>query len=208
MRWLLIALLPLAAHAGPIYKYRAADGGVVFTDRDQARVPGDHTLLDVRKGWEYESKPLTAAQRDRFDPAIRYAARSHDLEPALIKAIIHAESLFDPSAVSSAGAEGLMQLMPETAGHLKVHQPFDPRQNILGGAKFLAYLKNRFDRLEHVLAAYNAGESNVRKYGGIPPFPETRNYVSKVKELLVKYRRRFNADATDTDENSQRVANR
>lgn len=207
MRWLLIVLvLPLVAQAGPIYKYRKADGSVVFTDRDQARMPGDHTLLDVRKGWEYEPKPLTAAQRDRYDPTIRYAARSHDLEPALIKAVIHAESLFNPNAVSSAGAEGLMQLMPETAGHLQVHEPFDPRQNILGGSKFLAYLKEHFSRLELVLAAYNAGETNVRKYGGIPPFRETRNYVSKVKELLGKYRRRFNA--ADADGDSERVANR
>ncbi len=193
--WLLTLILPGMTVAEPIYEYRDADGGVVFTDRGAKRMPDDHALLDVRKGWEFDPGPLTPAQRDRYDPSIRYAARSHDLDPALIKAVIHAESLFDPQAVSSAGAEGLMQLMPETAGHLNVHRPFDPRQNILGGSEFLAYLQKRFDQLDHVLAAYNAGETNVRKYGGIPPFTETRNYVKKVKELLADYRQQFNASS-------------
>lgn len=192
--WLLLALLlPWTVQAERIFEYRDADGGVVFTDRGQKQMPDDHSLLKVRKGWEYQSSPLTPQQRDRYDPTIRYAARSHDLDPALIKAVIHAESLFDPYAVSSAGAEGLMQLMPQTAGHLNVHQPFDARQNILGGSEFLSYLQERFDRLEHVLAAYNAGETNVRRYGGIPPFTETQNYVRKVKELLPDYRQQFNA---------------
>lgn len=193
--WLLVLLLPGIALAGPIYEYRDANGGVVFTDRGEKRMPDNHALLDVRKGWEYEPRPLTAEQRDRYDPSIRYAARSHGLEPALIKAVIHAESLFDPRAVSSAGAEGLMQLMPETAGELNVQQPFEPRQNILGGSEFLAYLQQRFDRLEHVLAAYNAGETNVRRHGGIPPFPETQKYVKKVKELLTDYRQQFSASS-------------
>jgi soluble lytic murein transglycosylase-like protein len=193
--WFLILLLPGPALAERIYEYRDADGGVVFTDRSEKRMPDDHALLDVRKGWEFDPEPLTPAQRDRYDPAIRYAARSHDLDPALIKAVIHAESLFDADAVSSAGAEGLMQLMPETAGHLNVHRPFDPRQNILGGSEFLAYLQDRFDRLDHVLAAYNAGETNVRRHDGIPPFTETRNYVKKVKELLTDYRQQFSASS-------------
>jgi len=197
MRIVLLALLllPVTGQAERIFKYRNADGGVVFTDRGQKQMPDDHALLEVRKGWSYEPAPLTPEQRDRYDAHIRYAARSHDLDPALVKAVIHAESLFDPHAVSSAGAEGLMQLMPETAGHLRVHQPFDPRQNILGGSRFLAYLQDKFDRLEHVLAAYNAGETNVRRYGGIPPFTETRNYVKKVKELLSDYRQQFSASS-------------
>ena len=198
---LTLVLLPWTAQAERIFEYRDADGGVVFTDRGQKQMPDDHSLLKVRKGWEYEPQPLTPEQRDRYDPDIRYAARSHDLDPALIKAVIHAESLFDPYAVSSAGAEGLMQLMPETAGHLNVHRPFDPRQNILGGSEFLAYLQQRFDRLEHVLAAYNAGETNVRRYNGIPPFTETQNYVEKVKELLTDYRQQFSAS-------NETVANR
>lgn len=202
MRWLFfLLLLPGLVSADPIYKYRDGEGGVVFTDREQTRMPDDHSLLDVRKGWSYEPKPLTPEQRDRYDSDIRYAADSHDLEPALIKAVIHAESMFDPYAVSSTGAEGLMQLMPQTAGQLEVHQPFDARANILGGSEFLAYLQERFDRLEHVLAAYNAGETNVRRHGGVPPFTETRNYVKKVKELLPVYRRQFNAS-------SESVANR
>jgi soluble lytic murein transglycosylase-like protein len=187
----LLLSLPLVAGAERIYQYRDADGGVVFTDRSQDRMPRDYTLLSVRKGWAPKYGPLTDAKRDRYDPDIRYAARSYEVEPALVKAVIHAESLFNPQAISRAGAQGLMQLMPETAGYLRVHDPFDPRQNILGGTKFLAYLKGKFDRLDHILAAYNAGEGNVRRHGGIPPFPETQNYVQKVVQLLGTYRQQF-----------------
>ena len=84
-----------------------------------------------------------------------------------------------------------MQLMPETAAYLQVHRPFDARQNILGGTRFLSYLMGKFDTLELVLAAYNAGEGNVRRHGGIPPFPETERYVVKVSELLDTYRPYF-----------------
>ena len=184
-----MALLPALAGADGIYEYRAPDGGTLFTDRDH--MPGDYTLLDVRKGWSYEPRPLTPEIRDQYDLEIEYAARSHDVDPALIKAVIHAESHFERRAVSRAGAQGLMQLMPETARHLEVHNPLNARQNILGGSRFLSYLKDRFTDLELVLAAYNAGEGNVRRYGGIPPFPETRAYVEKVQELLPRYQRQF-----------------
>ena len=186
---MLAGLLPVVAVASEIYEYRDPDGGVLFTDRDV--MPEDYTLLDVRKGWTFKPRPLTPKLRDQYDLDIEYAARSYDLDPALIKSVIHAESHFERRAVSHAGAQGLMQLMPATARYLNVHNPLDARQNILGGSRFLAKLLEQFEELELALAAYNAGEGNVRRYGGIPPFPETQGYVKKVQELLPRYRRQF-----------------
>lgn len=188
-----LALASTGAHADTVYKYRDKHGGILFTDRDRDRVGSDYVLLSVRKGWHDRQRALSDAMRDQFDDDIRYAAASYDVDPGLIKAVIHAESLFDPFAISRAGAQGLMQLMPETAGHLKVYNPFQARQNILGGTRFLSYLMERFDRLDHVLAAYNAGEGNVRRYGGIPPFTETKGYVKKVMGLLPRYQAQFGA---------------
>ncbi|MED5390077.1 MAG: transglycosylase SLT domain-containing protein, partial [Pseudomonadota bacterium] len=144
--------------ASDIYKYRAADGTILFTDQPQDRVGAGHTLLSVRKGWNYQPRALSDAERDRFDSLITRAASEHRVDPALVKAVIHAESLFNPRAVSRVGAQGLMQLMPETAAYLEVANPFDARENIRGGTRFLAYLKGKFSDLDHILAAYNAGE--------------------------------------------------
>lgn len=181
--------LPGYAEADTIYTFRSPDGTPLFTDRSV--MPGGYELLSVRKGWDFTPRALSTDMRDLYDLEIQYAARSHGVEPALIKAVIHAESLFDRHAVSRVGAQGLMQLMPQTAAFLEVSNPFDPRQNISGGTRFLSYLMERFDSLEHVLAAYNAGEGNVRRYGGVPPFEETRRYVRKVQELLPRYRAQF-----------------
>src|SRR5690554_882441 len=159
---LLSALLCGAANAETIYQYRQPGGGVLFTDHATDRVSRDHVLLSVRKGWEEKLGPLTAERRDRYDEEIEYAAQQFNLDPALIKSVIHAESLFNHHAISRVGAQGLMQLMPETAAFLRVDDPFDARQNILGGSQFLQYLNGKFSSLDLVLAAYNAGEGNVR----------------------------------------------
>ena len=188
---LLSALLCGVASAETIYQYRQPGGGVLFTDRATDRVSRDHVLLSVRKGWEEKLGPLTAERRDRYDEEIEYAAQQFNLEPALIKSVIHAESLFNHHAISRVGAQGLMQLMPETAAFLRVDDPFDARQNILGGSQFLQYLNGKFSSLDLVLAAYNAGEGNVRRHGGIPPFKETQGYVKKINQLLPKYRQQF-----------------
>jgi soluble lytic murein transglycosylase-like protein len=121
-----------------------------------------------------------------YDRLIRNTADSFDIDPALVKAVVAAESNFMPRAVSSVGAQGLMQLMPGTARAMGVRRPFAPSDNIRGGVRYLRTLLDRFDELGHALAAYNAGPDAVVRYGGIPPFPETEAYVTKV---LSKYRR-------------------
>ncbi len=134
------------------------------------------------------------ANSTEYDGYIKAAARKHGVDPALVKAVIQVESNFNPSAVSSAGARGLMQLMPGTAARydLGIHDLFVPRQNIDAGVKHLAYLKTLFpNNTDYVLAAYNAGENNVVRYNGIPPFPETVDYVQKVKSSKQLFQRAF-----------------
>jgi soluble lytic murein transglycosylase-like protein len=117
-------------------------------------------------------------------PAIEAAAGQTGLSEELISAVIAAESAYRPNAVSSAGAQGLMQLMPGTAHSLGVQDPFDPFQNVLGGSRYLQQQLQRFGSVEKALAAYNAGPGAVERYGGIPPYRETQNYVRRVMQLL------------------------
>lgn len=125
----------------------------------------------------------------RFDEYIVEAARLYRLPPALIRAVIKVESNFDPRAVSHANAHGLMQLLPSTAERMMVTDIFDPRQNILGGSRYLRILANTFNgNLELTLAGYNAGEGAVARYGGIPPYAETQHYVAKVTQYYQQYR--------------------
>lgn len=115
-----------------------------------------------------------------YDALIDQAAREHALDPRLVKSVMLVESAFNPAAVSRKGARGLMQLMPETAARQGVQNSFDPADNIRGGARHLAYLMGLFGNdLPKSLAAYNAGEAAVLRYGGVPPYDETRLYVRK-----------------------------
>lgn len=187
---LVLCLLCAGAQADRVYQYRDASGHVLFTDKDV--MPQQYHLVSVRQyGWHFDPSPVSAVDRDRYDSDIRLAARRFSVNPALIKAVMHAESHFNRFAVSRAGAQGLMQLMPATASSLNVSDVFDARQNILGGAELLSWLKTKFNSLDEVLAGYNAGAGNVTRYGGIPPFDETIRYVAKVKELLPRYRKQF-----------------
>lgn len=113
------------------------------------------------------------------------AARKHDVDWKLVAAVMQTESNFNPRAVSPKGAQGLMQLMPATARLYKVSDPYDPEQNIDAGVRYLKMLVGRYKgKLELALAAYNSGQQNVDRFGGIPPFTETRNYVKRVLRLL------------------------
>jgi soluble lytic murein transglycosylase-like protein len=122
------------------------------------------------------------SQDEAYNKIIKEVAEKHGLEPDLIHSIIRAESNYDPNAVSSRGAMGLMQLMPETAKRYGVRNPFDPSDNIEGGVRYLKELSLLYSKqTELVLAAYNAGQEAIRRYGGIPPYPETISYIEKVK---------------------------
>lgn len=123
-----------------------------------------------------------------FGSIIYHEARKHDLPPELVAAVVQAESRFKPTARSPVGARGLMQLMPATGKWMGARDLNNPAQNIQAGTKYLKYLNERFDgNQENVIAAYNAGEGNVKRFGGVPPFKETRSYVTKVKNYQRDY---------------------
>lgn len=119
---------------------------------------------------------------------IKQAAGRFGVDPALVKAIIKAESAFDHQSVSSKGAQGLMQLMPQTVKDMDVKDPFNPEENIFGGTRYLSLLLDKFNNNKKLaLAAYNAGPEKVKEYNGIPPFIETKNFVKKVLQFYQEY---------------------
>lgn len=135
---------------------------------------------------DWEHIPLN---RRAFQDEIRTAAQVFEVDDALIRAIIHAESAYQADALSPRGAQGLMQLMPATQHELQVADVFDPLNNIEGGTRYLAGLLEQFGQdVELATAAYNAGPGAVRKHGGVPPYAETREYVRRVKILYRRYR--------------------
>ncbi len=163
-----------------IYQFVGHDGSISLTN-----VPSDSRYRKI----EIESSRFHATLSEReLEPVIRRHSSQHQLHPALIRAVIKAESDFDPRAVSRAGAIGLMQLMPQTAVRLDVRDMYDPDDNVGGGTKYLRQLLDRFHgNLPLALAAYNAGENAVDRYQALPPFDETRKYVRKV----LRYYRAF-----------------
>lgn len=168
-----------------IYYYRAPDGSLMVSDH----VINDPAYtLTLKKdtldnaGYILANRAVPKFKAWKFQRHINGASSRYGVDPALVEAIIQVESAFNPDALSVKGAGGLMQLMSKTAKRYRVKDRFDPKQNIYGGVQHLKYLMNRFDsKLNLVLAAYNAGSSAVDKYGGIPPYPETRRYIAKVK---------------------------
>ena len=153
--------------------------------------PASKAKASVEVRAEYLALPPHRAYED----IIQEAAAEYDLDPNLIRAVMQAESAFHPFAVSRAGAEGLMQLMPELADEMRVNDSFDPRENIMGGAKYLKRLLDYHNgNIDLALASYNAGPGNVERYGGIPPFRETRRYVKTIKGILAARKRSADAD--------------
>jgi soluble lytic murein transglycosylase len=134
--------------------------------------------------------PPKAYQITSYDDVISEAAKRHGLSSSLIKALIHVESYFNPKAVSTKGAIGLMQIMPENLQSLNINDPFDPWENIMGGARYLKSMLERFrGELPLALAAYNAGPTAVERYRNIPPYPETEAYVKKVMRFFRHYKK-------------------
>lgn len=195
---LLLALsAPALAGADEMFSFVDADGVIHVTNvpqdpryrrvrrRTPAREPGVHRIIIQGR----RSPPPLLRRESQYDEYIRTSAERHRLPVPLLKAVMAAESNFDPSAVSGKGATGLMQLMPGTARDMYVLDAYDPAQNIEGGARYLRLLHDRFGNdLEKVLAAYNAGPEAVRRSGGaIPPLPETQAYVRKVMSIYESY---------------------
>ena len=191
--------------AADIYQYTDANGVIHFSNtRNDARfkvyIHGD--LAPKANG--YSGTPVNgngvgaprvapsdhdAARFTRYDEWIHEAAALYQIPEQLVRAVIKVESDYDPRAVSSSGARGLMQLMPDTASRLEVRDIDDPRENIFGGTRFLRILANDFNGdLSLTIAAYNAGGEAVMRFGGIPPFQQTRGYVVKVTQYYHRYR--------------------
>jgi soluble lytic murein transglycosylase-like protein len=143
---------------------------------------------------EYATSLTVRPNPEVYEPIIQAAAEKHHVDPGLIRAVMRFESAFRPLAVSSAGAVGLMQLMPEVAKELGVHgDPFDPYENIMAGTKYLRQLLDRHKgKVDLALASYNAGPGAVARYKGIPPYPETRQYVKKITTYMAKNQKREN----------------
>jgi len=174
--------------AAQIYSWRDADGRLVLSSAPRPD-KGEQTTYEVHgaSALKATTAPLSTLRSAQYDAAINEHAQRQGVAADLVRAVIQAESAFNPVAVSNKGAMGLMQLMPSTAHELGVSNPFDPNENIRGGVTYLKQLLNRYDqKVELALAAYNAGAGNVDKYGSVPPFKETRNYVNKITKAAPK----------------------
>lgn len=199
-----MSLCPALAQAD-IHRSVDENGIISFTSKPKkgsVKVATDRkrtSSADVHMPSDRSPERLT-----RYDAHIRSAATLYQIPEELIRAVMQVESNFDPRAISPAGAQGLMQLMPFTAERMLVTDIMDPRQNIMGGTRYLRILANMFNGDIHLtVAAYNAGEGAVIRYGGIPPYQETQHYVVKVLENYERYRGQTATSASDSpsDEN-------
>ena len=186
---LCVLVVPCSSAKADIYRYVDEDDIVHFTD-----APTDKRfkifMRDLKKDKELRTKLKYASSVNpaEFEQLIKSCSEKYGVNPSLVKAVIHAESGYNPNAVSSKGASGLMQLMPSTAKSLKVADRFNPKDNVEGGVKYLRFLLDTFrGDVSLAVAAYNAGLNKVAKYGGIPPYNETRTYVNRVLSYMKSY---------------------
>jgi soluble lytic murein transglycosylase-like protein len=196
-----IVIAAVTASASParadIYRYEDKDGVIHFSNVNKrgklyARDKGQR---GAAAGAPSAGSSIARSNSDpaktpeEYDAFIREAASLYQIPEALVRAVIRVESNFDPRAISHANAQGLMQLIPATAERMLVTDPFDARQNVLGGTRYLRVLANLFNgNLQLTLAAYNAGENAVIRYRGIPPYEETQAYVTRVLSFYNLYR--------------------
>jgi len=177
---LALVLVPAQAPAD-IYRYTDENGVMHFTN---APTSGKFKLF-MRERKVFISK----LDSNQFDPIISEASKKYGIEAPLIKAVIKAESDFDPNAISHKGARGLMQIMPMNYRLLNVENPFDPNQSIEGGARYLRDMLDRYKGSVNLsLAAYNAGPGAVDRHGGVPPYPETTEYIERVMRYYQRYK--------------------
>ncbi|MDF1588726.1 MAG: lytic transglycosylase domain-containing protein [Gammaproteobacteria bacterium] len=187
-----VAATKSAKNQTVIYRYPDAGDVTVFTDQKPTHI----TTFDILKFDCYACNPdstidwnTVALNHSAFAETVNNAAKSNHIDPALVRALIHAESAFNPNARSQKGASGLMQLMPATAKELGVSNIFNAKQNIDGGVRYLARLLKAFNgNISLATAAYNAGPNAVKKYNGIPPYQETKVYVERVSILHKRYK--------------------
>ena len=193
---LFASVLFSTAHGASIFVYINNEGNRLITDHPRSDLVG-YKLLKTYGVDDYFGSPdrpgngssVLTPRASKYDSLIVAKADKTGLEPALLKAMVHVESAFNPDALSPKGAKGLMQLMPATAKRFGVTTRADPIASLDGGSRYMQYLLTLFDQNTRLaLAAYNAGENAVTKYNGIPPYPETENYVEKVMLLRDQYR--------------------
>jgi soluble lytic murein transglycosylase-like protein len=178
---LLCAVLPAAASA-QIYSWREADGSLVLSTTPKVGAVKTFAVANVASGIRTTRAPYSSRRSEQFEPLIATYSAAQGIRADLVRAVIQAESAFNPLARSVKGAMGLMQLMPATAEELGVTDPYDPAQNIRGGVTYLKSLLVQYsDNEELALAAYNAGPGAVKKYGAVPPYRETRDYIARIK---------------------------
>ena len=211
----------VSSYAGQtIYQFKDDNGTTLLTNKKKA----EYNHLKVIKATYYPDSnihsysnwgaseasvlPSYSRNKNAFDQMIRQAAQQHGVSEGLIKAVMHTESGFNINARSPVGAQGLMQLMPATARRFNVSNAYDPQQNIFGGARYLSWLLKRFNGDTRLaIAAYNAGEGNVDKYGGIPPFRETQDYVRRVTSRFQNlYSSGLSSTSSSNNSNTQVIA--
>jgi soluble lytic murein transglycosylase-like protein len=177
---ILCCLIPLGSAICDIYGFKDENSVWHFTN-----IPSDPRYRLYMKSNGLKAKPYMV----KYDEIINIASRQFNVDPHLVKAIIKAESSFDPHAISESGAQGLMQLMPDTARDMRVKNPFDPEENILGGTKYLSLLLTRFKRNTRLaVAAYNVGPTTVDNCNGIFPNPQTSRFVERVMAYYQEFR--------------------